>query len=250
MNQTNVYFVLTIFISLILFIISSLIYDHSQRGYLFTSRASNETVFIEQALRRIPKCNAEDHSRQRALLHILQTWSHLAKSYDIQYWITYKTLVSYIQYYDLSPDDYDIDIFIMGQHTPQLIELTKINYSSIYELEIHPQWFITEISNRSEDIDFNGQNARFINRKNNVSINIWPTYVYPTNKRLLLLTEYRKFNNWILSPIEWTFPLEPCVFSGIRVWCPVQPKKLTTSIYGHKSMYISCTNNSWKRLYH
>ncbi|CAF2994015.1 unnamed protein product [Rotaria sp. Silwood2] len=250
MNQVNVYLLPIFFIALTSFIIGSLLYDHFQRGYLFTSRSSNETIFIEQALKRIQRCNEGDHSRQRALLNTFQTWNHLAQSHYLRYWIAYKTLSGYIQHNDLPPYDDDIDIFIMYQDIPQLINLSNGNYSSIYELEIHPQWFITKPFNRSyspsEIIDFAVKNSRFINHENNVAINIWPIYKY-YNKHILLYVEYFNFDNLIISPIEWTFPLEPCVFSGIRVWCPAQPKKLTTSIYKQASMYISCINGSWIR---
>ncbi|CAF3514896.1 unnamed protein product [Rotaria sp. Silwood1] len=250
MNQISIYLSPIILIVFTSFIIGSLLYDHYQRGYSFTSRSSNETIFIEQALKRISRCNEEDHLRQRALLYTLQTWNNLAQSYHLQYWIAYKTLAAYIQYNDLSPYDNDIDIFIMYQDIPKLLNLSNANYSSTYELEIHPQWFITEVFNRSytpsDIIGFTIQNARFINHDNNVSINIWPIYKY-YNKHILLFVEYSDFDNLILSPIEWTFPLEPCVFSGIKIWCPAQPKKLTTTLYKQTSLFVSCINGSWIR---
>jgi hypothetical protein len=245
MHQVNRHFLLIIFILLNLFIIGSLICDHYQRGYLFTSRSSNATVFIERALKRIPKCNADDHSRQQALLYLLQAWSHLAHSHHIRYWIAYKTLAGYIQYHDLSPYAHDIDILIMAHDTSKLIKLKKANYPSIYNLKIHPRWFKTEHSNRSEGINFTGPNARFIKQKNSISINIWPMYIYDFNENKLLLAEYLNSDNWLLSPIEWTFPLEPCAFSGIKVWCPAQPKNILTSIYEQSYVHKSCINNSW-----
>jgi len=249
MNQANTYLLPIIFIPFTLFIVSSLIYDHYQHGYLFTSRSSHEIIFIEQALERIPICNSDDRPRQRALLYTLQAWTHLAHLHHIRYWIAYKTLAGYLQRYDLSPYDHDIDILIMAGDTPKLIELSKKNYSSIYELKVHPQWFITKVSNRSyfpsEGIDFIMQNARFIDQKNNVSINIWPMNTNYFNKNTLMLVQNLDFDTSILFPIEWTFPLEPCVISNIRVWCPTQPKKLTASIYGQKSVYLSCINGSW-----
>jgi hypothetical protein len=249
MNQANTYLLPIIYIPLTLFIIGSLIYDHHQRGYLFTNRSSTEPIFIEQALERIPICNSYDRPRQRALLYTLQAWTHLARSHHIRYWIAYKTLAGYLQHHDLSPYDQDIDILIMAEDTPQLIELTKTNYSSIYELKVYPQWFLTKISNRSyfpsKGINFTMQNAQFINQKNNVSINIWPMYTNYLNENILMLVQYLDFDNWILSPKEWTFPLELCIISNIRVWCPAQPKRLTASIYEQKSIYLSCINGSW-----
>jgi hypothetical protein len=246
MNQIKTYMLPLIFTPIILFIINSLIYDRYQRRYLFTNRSSNETIFIEQALERIPTCNEQDQSRQRALLYTLQAWSHLAHTHHIRYWIAYKTLAGYLHHYDLAPYDHDIDILIMAEDTPQLIDLKKENYSSIYKLKVHPEWFMAKASNRSyfpsEGIDFLLQNARFINQKNNVSINIWPMYL---NNNALMLVQNLYFDNWILSPVEWTFPLEPCVFSGVRVWCPAQPNKLTISIYGQTSVYPSCVNGRW-----
>jgi len=149
MNHVNNYLLPIILLPFIIFIIGSLIYDHYQHGYLFTSRSSNENFFIEQALERIPICNSQDRPRQRALLHTLQAWTHLAHSHHIRYWIAYRTLAGYLRHYDLSPYDQDIDILIMAQDTLQLIELEKADYPSIYELKIHPQWFMSEVSNRS-----------------------------------------------------------------------------------------------------
>ncbi len=249
MNNVNTYLLPIILLPFIIFIIGSLIYDHYQYGYLFTSRSKHESLFIEQALERIPICNSHDRPRQRALLYTLQAWTHLAHSHDIRYWIAYKTLAGYLQHYDLSPYDQDIDVLIMAQDTPQLIELKKANYPSNYELKVHPQWFMSKVSNRSyfpsEGINFIMQNARFIDQKHNVSINIWPMYANYLDKNTLMLVQYLDFNNWILSPLEWTFPLEPCVISNIRIWCPAQPKRLTTSIYGQEPVYLSCINGLW-----
>ncbi len=58
-----------------------------------------------------------------------------------------------------------------------------------------------------------------------------------------MLTEYNKYDKWKLIPEEWIFPLRPCMFSGIKLWCPAQPKKLTTSIYGQ--IPIHCSNGIW-----
>jgi hypothetical protein len=239
MNQFKVYLLPIIFIPIFLFIITSLIYDHYQRGYLFTSRSSNESIFIERALKQISICNQEDSSRQRALLYTLQAWTHLAHSHHIRYWISHETLISNVQQQGLLPYDHQIDITIMAEDTPQLIELTKANFSSIYKLKVHPQWFITEASSFSE------YNAQFMNQENNVSINIRPIYDYYSTKNVRMLAEYINSNTLILSPIEWTFPLEPCVFSGIKLWCPSQPKKLVRFMYGQTSIDISCINGTW-----
>ncbi len=249
MNQLSTYMLPIILTPLILFITSSLFYDQYQRGYLFTSRSSNETIFIDRALKRIATCNEQDHPRQKSLLYTFQAWTHLARSNHIRYWLGYKTLNGYLYHHDLSPYDHDIDILMMAQDTPQLIQLINTNYSSIYKLKVHPQWFITKVSNRSyfpsEGIDFKMQNARFINQKTNISINIWPVYDDYFDKNTLKLVHYLNFDSWILTPKDWTFPLEPCVISGIRVWCPAQAKKLTASIYGQTSTYLSCINGLW-----
>jgi hypothetical protein len=245
MNNVNTYLLPIILLPFIIFIIGSLIYDHYQYGYLFTSRSKHESLFIEQALERIPICNSHDRPRQRALLYTLQAWTHLAHSHDIRYWIAYKTLAGYLQHYDLSPYDQDIDVLIMAQDTPQLIELKKANYPSNYELKVHPQWFMSKVSNRSyfpsKGIDFIMQNARFIDQKNNVSINIWPIYEKYPNRGVL--TEYDKYDRWKSTAEEWIFPLRPCRFSGIKVWCPAQQKKLTASIYEQISKH--CSNGIW-----
>jgi hypothetical protein len=233
------------YLSYIIFTISVLFYELYEYDFTLFIRSSNETALIEQALEQIPTCNSYDRPRQRALLYTLQAWTHLAHSHHIRYWISHKTLIGYTQRQGPLPYDYNIDITMLAQDTSQLIELKKANYSSIYELKVHPQWFIAKVSNRSyfpsEGIDFIRQNARFINQKNNVSINIWPIYEKYPNQRVL--TEYDKYDRWKSIEEEWIFPLRPCMFSGMKVWCPAQQQKLTTYIY--EQIPVHCSNGIW-----
>jgi hypothetical protein len=233
------------YLSYVLFIISVLFYELYHFDYTLFIRSSNETALIEQALERIPICNSHDRPRQRALLYTLQAWTHLAHSHHIRYWISHRSLIGYTQRQGLLPYDYNIDITILAQDTPQIIELKKANYPSNYELKVHPQWFMSKVSNRSyfpsKGIDFIMQNARFIDQKNNVSINIWPIYEKYPNRGVL--TEYDKYDRWKSTAEEWIFPLRPCRFSGIKVWCPAQQKKLTASMYEQISKH--CSNGIW-----
>jgi len=233
------------YLSYVLFIISVLFYELYHFDYTLFIRPSNETALIEQALERIPICNSQDRPQQRALLYTLQAWTHLAHSHHIRYWISHRSLIGYTQRQGPLPYDYNIDITILAQDTPQIIELKKANYPSIYELKVHPQWFMSKVSNRSyfpsEGIDFIMQNARFINQINNVSINIWPIYEKYPNRGVL--TEYDEYGRWKSIAEEWIFPLRPCRFSGIKVWCPAQQKKLTASIYEQISKH--CSNGIW-----
>lgn len=251
-NQLHSYWLLIIFILITYFLIVSLIYDHYQRGYVFTSRSSNETVFIERALKTIPTCNPEDRARQRSLLYTFRTWNRLANAHHLQYWIAHKTLAGYDQHNGLSPYDNDIDVCIMYENMRQLFDLKSKNESLLYELEIPPERFTTKnfknTDSRSESTDFTIQNTRFINQKDNASITIWPIYKQYSSEHMLLVFEYPNSNNWILSPIEWIFPLEPCVFSGIKTWCPSQPKRLINSMHETMSTHVTCINGSWVRL--
>jgi len=196
----NTHLVPHLFVALFLFIIASLIYDHYERGYYLTNYLFNQTIFVERALKRIPICNENDYLKHKSLLYTFQTWTQLAQSNQLRYWIAYKTLTAYVRYYGLAPYDHDIDVFIMAEDISKVVELMKANYSSMYKLKV------------SKDTDLNA------------SINIWPVY---TNRSLLV--QYLDADSWISSPIEWTFPLEPCVFSGIQVWCPARPNKLVHS---------------------
>ncbi|CAF4809987.1 unnamed protein product, partial [Rotaria socialis] len=114
-------------------------------------------------------CTPDDCARQRALLHTLLQWSQRAQEHNIQYWIAYKTLLGYVQRDGLLPHALNLDILVMAQGTSHLAELCTLNFSSDYELKLHPQWFIVEKTKRSyfnqEGIDFVEPNARFINRK-------------------------------------------------------------------------------------
>jgi phosphorylcholine metabolism protein LicD len=249
-----------IYTSCALFVIGALIYNYYEIDSTIFIESFNESISIEQALEQIPTCTPNDRSRQRALLTMLQVWTHFAHKHHIRYWIGYGTLVGYVQRNGLLPHDEDIDISIMAQDTPQLIEFSQFNFSSSYELHIHPQWFIPDEKKRSyfssEDIDFVAPNARFIDLEGDLHIDIWPIYDYnPSEKRFLknskpMLTEYDKYYNWKSSPKEWTFPLQECLFSGIKVWCPAEPQNLVTGIYGKISVNISstkCVNGSWVR---
>ncbi|CAF5139684.1 unnamed protein product, partial [Rotaria sp. Silwood1] len=66
-----------------------------------------------------------------------------------------------------------------------------------------------------------------------------------------MLSEYNKNYKWKSSPKEWTFPLEECLFSGMKVWCPAHPEKLVSNMYEEISVEISsikCINGSWTKL--
>ena len=223
------------FLLLTVLVIGALVQDHYQRGYVFTDRSWNASVFIGRALERIPECTGGNHSRQRTLLYALQAWTHLARTHHVQYWISHQTLISYIQYGGLRFDEFDIDISIMAEETPRLIKLAKAVSSSQYQMQVHPQWSTVNISARSLfpslGINFVTYNAQFIDRISNASINIWPTYEDNSTEQARTLAQYVNDYNWTLSPLEWTFPLNLCVFSGIRVWCPVQPDKLVAFVY-------------------
>ena len=224
------------FLLLTVLIIGALVHDHYQRGYVFTSRSSNASVFIERALKRISKCIDGDQSRQRALLYALQAWTHLVHPQSIRYWISHRTLINYVQYDGLGFEQFDIDISMMADETSRLIELAKtVSSPSRYHLQVHPQWSTVNISTRSLfpslGINFITYNPRFIDRVSNVSINIWPTYEDNSAEQTHSLAQFINADDWTLLPFEWTFPLTLCVLSGIRVWCPVQPDKLVASVY-------------------
>ena len=223
----------------------------------------NGNIDIEQALKNIPTCTVDDRTRQRALLYTLQQWSYFAQQYHIQYWITRGALVGYVQRRGLIPFDLNIDILIMAQHTAQLDQLSKLNFSSVYQLKVHPQWFLAESEKRSyfesEDINFLAPNARFINRNDDVYINIWPIYDHhPAQKRIAkhnepILTQYETNDQWKSLPRTWIFPLYRCFFSGIMVWCPKEAENFVIHMYSDIAANLSsiqCINSSWKQSDH
>ena len=95
----------------------------------------------------------------------------------------------------------------------------------------------------SEGINFKMQNARFIHRIYNTSINIWPIYErYPYNG---VLIESDRDNRWISTEEEWIFPLRPCRLSGIKMWCPARPKFLA-ALTGEQG-FVYCSYGQWIR---
>ena len=147
-NQQKLYHV-CFYSSCMIFFFVILIYDFSSSNSDFLDQLSNENISLEQALEKTPICTPFDRFRQRALLQSLQAWHHFAKEHHIRYWIGYGTLVGYVQRGGILPHDLDIDILIMAQDTSQLFELAQLNFSSIYKLKVHPQWYIAGYANRS-----------------------------------------------------------------------------------------------------
>ncbi|CAF4331732.1 unnamed protein product, partial [Rotaria magnacalcarata] len=226
-----------------------------------TTRLSDEE-FIEKVLKSVPTCESDDRDRQRYLLHGLQAWSQLAEKYNIQYWISYGTLVGFTQRGGLLPHDLDTDIMILFNDTRKLVEVSKLNFSSTYEIKVQPQWEIAEETKRSyfrkDGINFVAPNARFIHLKTRYHVDIFPAYDFNpihANKSTEMkqsenLTIYDINYNWLSYPRSWTYPLKTCYFSEIKLLCPAEPKQLVATIYGVSSLTKSdrkCANGSWVR---
>ncbi|CAF1353955.1 unnamed protein product [Rotaria sp. Silwood1] len=231
---------------------------YAENNHISINLISNINNTIEQALREMPICSSRDRRRQRILLSMLHAWTQFANTHNIQYWIAYGTLVGYVQRRGLLPHDSDTDVLILAQDTQYLVPFTNVNFSSIYEIKVHPQWSFAGYKNRSyfraQGINFVAPNARFKHRTLHYHVDIWPIYDYHpdqsrnTTKTIKTLTEYSKYYTWISSPIEWTFPLKPCIFSGIKVWCPAMPEKLVTIQYGATAVNktdTKCVNGTW-----
>ena len=239
------------FASMLLFMVSI--------GFRFSyNRWWNEDVTIEVALAQMSTCDPEDAFRQRALLLTLQAWTSLARTFHLQYWIAYGTLVGYVQRRGLLPHDSDVDILIMARDTAQLVPIATALYhgnftsvdSTLYALIVHPQWSIVGWENRSyypsRGIHFVAPNARFIQRKLGLHVDIWPIYDAHSDRSMLF--DYDVHYRWVSNPRSWTFPLRVCKFSGITVWCPAQPEQLIRATYGDSALHRSdksCINGSW-----
>ncbi|CAF5169360.1 unnamed protein product, partial [Rotaria sp. Silwood1] len=182
---------------------------------------SNEDP-IENALQQVPTCTSGDRPRQRRLLTNFQAWSHLAEQYNLQYWISYGTLVGYVQRRGLLPHDHDIDVTMMTDDTPQLINISRMNFSTDYEIKVQPQWHIVGDTHRSyfreQGINFVAPNARFIHRKTRYHVDIFPAYDFNPlyanksieDKQSENLTIYNTKYNWLSYPRSWTYPLKTC----------------------------------------
>lgn len=224
----------------------------------------NETVSkkdpFERALDQIEVCNARDRPRQRALLVTMQAWSEFARKYNLQYWISFGTLVGHVQGQSLLPYSVDLAVTMMAQDTPRLISLVNRTFMPDYALKIHPDWFRVGYLDRSyypnKDIQFVAPNAQFVNRKENVHIDIYPSYDYDPitsmnltiGKKSANLTEYDPDYDWISYPREWTFPLNACYLSGLKILCPANPEKLVKLMFGRAALSTSdtfCMNGTW-----
>lgn len=235
------------YLSYLLLILALLFYDFYHHDLTVFIHSSNETAAIERVLQQLPTCTTDDLARQRALLYTLQQWTQLAHSHHIRYWISHETLIGYVQHHRMLPYAQSIDISILADDTPALIPLLKVNRSSRYELKIHPQWNMAKTSNRSlfpsQGIGFRQYNAQFVDRQANISINIWPAYdQYP---RQSILVQYDSGGQQRVIPENWIFSLHPCVFSGMKVWCPAQPKTLALASYDSIRTKHWCIDGIW-----
>jgi len=178
----------------------------------------------------------------------------------LQYRISAGSLVGYVRRRGLLPHDEDIDITMISDHTSQFVNISQLNFSSKYEIKVQPQWKIVGYQNRSyfynQGINFVAPNARFIDRKTRKHVDIFPAYnfnpLYSTNStkenQSEYLTEYDLSYDWLSYPRNWTYPLQICYFSKIKVLCPAKPEKLVETMYGATALTKSdkkCVNGSW-----
>ena len=224
------------------------------------STTLSDSDLIERALDGIPKCIPYDRTRQKILLSALQAWSHLAEKHSIPYWIAYGSLIGYVQRRGLLPHDPDVDVVVMHEDTPKIVNISKTNFSADYEIKVQPQWEIIGETKRSyfrdQGIHFIAPNARFIDKKTRDHVDIFPGYNFnplyanytPGMKPTENVTEYDVHYNWLSYPKNWTYPLKTCYFSEIKVLCPAQPEKLVATMYGESALTKSnkkCVNGSW-----
>lgn len=251
MTQRNMDGLIFCPIILFVFIFVALVNDHQQRGFRFQDELESQLIPIENAIESLKDCQKKDLIQSRALLHTLKAWTDLARSNYISYWISHKTLSDYVRFHGLDSTDSTIDISIMSQDTELLIGLSRTKYSSVYELQIHPQWQIPRSSHRSKfeqsQIDFVRYNGRFVNRQKNVSIHIWPVYGLSNKNFPQILCHDR--DSSITFPVDSTFPLNFCVFSGVQVWCPARPSELVTSVYRYNETSSISLFRQWNEVY-
>jgi hypothetical protein len=217
-----------------------------------------QNISIDAIVKQLPFCTFIDRYRQRKQLSEILSWDALAEKHRIQYWLSFGTLVGYVQRRGLLPHDQDIDINILSQDTQILADLAQTNFSTEYVLIIQPEWKYFPFQNRSyfesEGINFIAPNARYIHRESSAHIDIWAAYENipgrenDTAYRKNLLGEYDTQEKYVSLPRDWTFPLQRCHFSSIKVWCPAQPEKLVAYHYGVDALNTSdtrCENGTW-----
>ncbi|UJR14160.1 hypothetical protein I4U23_001155 [Adineta vaga] len=241
---------------LLFFGIMFLYYFHNTDNGLHVFPMAN--ISIENTLETIPVCESGDRDRQRSLLRMFYAWTQFAHEHNLRYWLCDGSLVGYTRLRGLIPHDSDVDVLMLHSDTKRLASLTYVNFSSIYQLRVHPQWEIIGEKNRSyfesQGITFVAPNARVYNLEDNRHVDIWPIYDFhpdqPTNTTLRgkTLFQYSIDYAWASYPIEWTFPLKPCLFSQLKTWCPAMPEKIVSLLYGSQAVNQSdhiCKDGSW-----
>ena len=240
----------SLFFAPLFLFVSCLVYDQYSHRSIHHQILLDENSQLEIFLEQIPVCTQFDRYRQRHILKTLIAWHQFATEHQIEYWLSYGSLVGYVQRRGLLPHDEDVDILIRANDTRLLVPFTKTNFSSTFKMKVHPDWSIVGYENRSyyreKGINFVAPNARFVYRLLHYHVDIWPMYEFdPENETL---TDYGEDYDWSSTPRNWTFPLKRCEFDGIQTWCPAEPEKLVTKLYGESALNESdtrCVDGAW-----
>lgn len=251
---------LVLMVLVLIFLLSCFFYSYYNPYETFDDGLWSNEVIIKQNTEKIQKCTAFDRIRQERAMRALSAWIQFANRYKIKYWLTFGTLLGSVREGGFLPQDSDADVMIKAEDTKELFLLSSTNFSSIYVLNVQPQWQIINIWKRKYarkiGINFIAPNARIVHRKHKNYVDIWPAYeLQPENSRVIgnstkTLSQLNKSYKSISMPMEWTFPLKSCEFSGLKVWCPAMPEKILTVFYGEKALNKSdkvCVNAKWIR---
>lgn len=230
--------------------------------FLFSKRKLNQSTIngkideIQRAVDQIPFCNQRDRPRQYALLKMLKNWSRFARENRILYWISFGTLVGYVQSGGLQPFSTDLSITIQAEDTRRLVKFINKTISKDYLVKVQPDWQRKDYHQRSyysnDEINFLAPNAQFVDQRETVHIDIYPSYETRGQKGKIIstanLTEYDAEYDWISYPKDWTFPLRTCHFSSIEILCPTNPRKLVENLFGPEALNksdIACIDGRW-----
>ena len=259
MNRQNIIRGWLLFLPCLFFM--HILLSREKNEFYYELHVVQRNISLDEIVAQLPNCTEGDRDRQHALLINLRAWSIFATEHRIVYWITFGTLVGYVQRHGLLPHDADVDIVIPWQETEKLERLSRTDFSNQFYLLIQPLWRYPYYENRSyfdsEGITFVAPNARFCNRKEGRFVDIWPSYERMPNLTTNSLSpidrgtiiDYDPSYNLIESPRNWFYPLQECEFSGIPVWCPAKPEEIVARVYGEKTLRTSdtvCRNGTWQ----
>ncbi|XP_066918868.1 uncharacterized protein [Clytia hemisphaerica] len=210
--------------------------------------------------------SCKNNDRIAGLTKLFDAWAHMAKLFNIEYFLTYGSLIGAERDRNIIPYDLDTDIMMPEDDVPKLQKMIDDNFSvsdNKIHLRIHPE-YKTHWRKRTK-ICCNGQISRGPS-----SNTCWDQCAVPNPLGRLILgpvlhigiTGYKVIKNHTVLKMtcheEYGFKTEyswkdlaprDCEFLGHKTYCPTNANLINTEVYGEywTDPHKKCINGVWTK---